>query len=102
MTFEEDYPSLKERRLAIDGKLFTVTMKDTGKKEYVFRQREISKCCTDNQRLKESIDKFQLTKGKTGNIAIQLKNMGFDNVKECSMEDMSRAIRYCLKQELGI
>lgn len=57
MSFEEEFPSLKDRKLTINDEYFKVTYSD-GKKEFVFREREIEQCCIDKQRFNYAIKKL--------------------------------------------
>ena len=61
MEFEEDFPSLKNKRYTENNKLKTIAMIDTGKVNYLFRQREIEENCLDKAKVKKIIDKYIFT-----------------------------------------
>jgi len=54
MKFEEQFPSLKEAALTIDGKFFTVKMAYKNKVK-VFREPEIQEHCLDKQKVSDAI-----------------------------------------------
>ncbi len=56
MSFKKEFPSLKGKRLSIDGKIVKYKMKD-GRKINVFREIEIEKYCLDKAKVKEVIEK---------------------------------------------
>ena len=60
MKFNEQFPSLNNRALTIDGKLFTVKMahKDNVK---TFRETEIQSYCLDKQKVRDAINKIEQT-----------------------------------------
>lgn len=53
LPFKEQFPSLKDKRLTIDGKLFTVKFPD--RIEHVFRETELRENCLDKQKVKDAI-----------------------------------------------